>query len=250
MHPLDLVGIDVGRRHLDRRRQVDDRLLLGRRLPDVHHRLADLERIGQFRLREAFRRILMDDLGSRHRRHQFLDQLRAIRRDLRDAGHVQVEHHAALRRRRRVVEVDDRLLRPVDRLEGAPDQLFPRLRQDLDHDAVRDQVFIDQLAAERIVGFRGRREADLDFLEAHFAQGLEHPELAIRPHRLDQRLVAVPQVDRTPDRRLGDHLARPRAVRQVNRRKRLVLFNRHYRHGYEPVSLCLGFGLLADQNTP
>ena len=31
-HPFDLVGIDVGRRHLDGRRQVDDQLVVGRRL--------------------------------------------------------------------------------------------------------------------------------------------------------------------------------------------------------------------------
>ncbi len=33
-HPFDLVGIDVGRRHLDGRRQVDDQLVVGRRLHD------------------------------------------------------------------------------------------------------------------------------------------------------------------------------------------------------------------------
>src|SRR3546814_2696175 len=42
VEPLDLVGVDVRRRHLDRRRQVEDGPALRRRLPDVHHRLADL----------------------------------------------------------------------------------------------------------------------------------------------------------------------------------------------------------------
>ena len=34
-HPLDRVGVDVRRRHLDGRRQVDDDLALGRRLEDL-----------------------------------------------------------------------------------------------------------------------------------------------------------------------------------------------------------------------
>ena len=42
--PLDLVGVDVGRRHLDRRRQVEDDLAAGLGLPHVGDRLADLER--------------------------------------------------------------------------------------------------------------------------------------------------------------------------------------------------------------
>jgi putative CocE/NonD family hydrolase len=41
-----------------------------------------------------------------------------------------------------------------------------------------------------------------DFLEAHVEQQAEHPRLAFVTHRVDQRLVAVAQVDRAPDRRL------------------------------------------------
>jgi hypothetical protein len=42
VHPLDLVGVDVRRRHFHRCRQVEDHRPRGRGLPDVHHRLADL----------------------------------------------------------------------------------------------------------------------------------------------------------------------------------------------------------------
>ena len=42
-------------------------------------------------------------------------------------------------------------------------------------------------------------------------------------HRLDQRLVAVAQVDGTPDRRLGDRLRRPLSIRQVDRRPGPIL---------------------------
>jgi hypothetical protein len=65
-------------------------------------------------------------------------------------------------------------------------------------------------------------KADLDFLEAHVEQQLEHARLAVVAHRVDQRLVAVAQVDRAPDRRLVDALARPGAVGQPDQRIGLV----------------------------
>ena len=42
--PFDQVGVGVGGGHLDRGRQVEDDLATLRRLPDVHHRVADLDR--------------------------------------------------------------------------------------------------------------------------------------------------------------------------------------------------------------
>ena len=51
--PLDLVRVDVWRAHLDRRRQVEDRLVLWRRRPDLQHRLADLLREIELRAGEA-----------------------------------------------------------------------------------------------------------------------------------------------------------------------------------------------------
>src|SRR3546814_13168389 len=61
--PLDLVGVEVRRRHLDRRRQVEDGPALRRRLPDLHHRLADLLCKVELGAGEAFGRVLVDDLG-------------------------------------------------------------------------------------------------------------------------------------------------------------------------------------------
>ena len=44
---------------------------------------------------------------------------------------------------------------------------------------------------------------------------LEHARLAVGIHRLDQRLVAVAQVDRAPDRRLGDDRCKAIVGRQI-----------------------------------
>src|SRR5690606_13425349 len=93
------------------------------------------------------------------------------------------------------------------------------------------------LAAEIEVGLRGRRKADLDLLEAHLHQGAEHAPLALGAHRLDQRLVAVAQVDGAPDRGTGDDGVRPGPVRQLDGREGLVLahgFLEGCRHGPDP----------------
>ena len=47
---------------------------------------------------------------------------------------------------------------------------------------------------------------------------VEHPALARRVHGLDQRLVAVAQIDAAPDRRPLDDLRGPTAINQINRR--------------------------------
>ena len=229
--PLDLVRVDVGRRHLDRRREVDDGLLLRRRLPHVADRLADRDRVVELGAREALRRVLVDDLGAVHALGQLAHELRAADRDVGDAVAVEVEHHAALQGRGRVVEVEDGAPAALDGLEGAADQRLPGLGQHLDGHVVGNAVFVDELAREVEVGLRGRGESDLDLLEPHVDEGLEHVQLAPSVHRVDEGLVAVAQIDAAPHRGAGDGAARPLPVRQIDRLERLVLLDRHPVHG-------------------
>ena len=114
---------------------------------------------------------------------------------------VEAEDDPPLRHRGRVVEVDDRAPRTVDRLVGALDQLGPGLRQHRDRDVVRDQVLVDERAHEVEVRLRGGREADLDLLDPERDQEVEEPPLATGVHRVDERLVPVAEVGRAPDRR-------------------------------------------------
>ena len=217
MHPLDRVGVDVGRRHLDGRRQVDDRLAVRGRLPHVEHGVADLDGELELGAGEGLGGVLEVDLGAGQVLGVLADQLRAVDRDVLDAVAVEAEHDAALQRRGRVVEVHDRLRGAGDGLVGALDQGLARLGEHLDDDVVGDVLALDELADEVEVGLRRRREADLDLLVAHGDELLEHPHLARGGHRVDERLVAVTQVDGGPARRLGDDLGRPGAVRQVDR---------------------------------
>ena len=66
------------------------------------------------------------------------------------------------------------------------------------------EAALDDRADEVEVGLRGGGKGDLDLLEAHFGEQAEHTVLALDAHRLDERLVAVTQIDRAPDRRLVD----------------------------------------------
>ena len=86
-------------------------------------------------------------------------------------------------------------LAPRKRLEGPLDQLLAALDQDLDGDVVGDEPALDDLALEVVVGLGGRGESDLDLLEADVDQRLEQAQLAFGVHGVDQRLVAVAQVD-------------------------------------------------------
>jgi hypothetical protein len=229
-HPLDRVGVDVGRSHLDRGGQVDDHLAVGRRLEDLDHLVADVDRELQLGPGVRLGRVLVVDLGAGHGLLVLLAQPCALERDVDDALLVGTEHDVALQDAGRVVQVHDGLLGPGDRLVRALDQVLASLGQHLDGDVLRDQVLVDELTDEVEVGLARRREPDLDLLVPHADEQLEHDALALRGHRVDESLVAVAQVDRAPAGSLGDALGRPRAIGDVDSDllvERPVLVDRH-----------------------
>ena len=231
MHPLDGIRVDVRGDHLHRGRQVDDDGVFRRRVHDVDDRVADLGGKLQLGAGKRFRGVLPAPVRVRVVLGDVLDQVRGIRGQLLDGRLVLAEDHAALQLRGGVVEVHDDVLRALAGLEGAADEVLARLDQDLDGDVVRDEIPVDDLAHEVEVRLRGRREAHLNFLVSHLDQELEHAQLALRAHRVDQRLVAVAQVHRAPLRRMGRLLVGPRAIREGDvfdlDRERLVAVDRH-----------------------
>jgi hypothetical protein len=140
--------------------------------------------------------------------------------DLRDPFVVHPEHDPPLEDRGRVVEVDDRLAGAPDRLVGPLDQLGPALREDLDGHVLRDEIVLDELADEVEVGLAGAGEPDLDLLEPHRDDGVEHPPLAGGVHGVDQGLVPVAQVDGAPQRRLLDAPVGPCPVVERERERK------------------------------
>ena len=108
----------------------------------------------------------------------------------------------------------DGAARAFQRLVGARDQLGPRLRQHLNGHIIGNQALLDDLAHEVEIRLRSGGKSDLDFLEADSDQHVEHAALARRVHGLDQRLVAVPQIDAAPGRRRRDDGVGPGPIGQ------------------------------------
>jgi hypothetical protein len=233
VHPLDLVGVDVGGGALDGGGEVDDGLALGGGAPHVEDGVADVA--GQLELAgaEGLRAVLEAEVGARLLVGQAPDRPGGLEGE----GHHLVaglaEHQAAEHRRGGVVEVDDGSPGAPQGGEGALDERLAGGGQDLQGHPGRDPVLLDQPADEVELGLRRRGEADLDLTEADGHQQLEHPPLALAVHRLDQRLVPVAQVGAAPDRGAVEHPARPAPVGQGHRRGRPVLAARilFHRHG-------------------
>jgi hypothetical protein len=123
--------------------------------------------------------------------------------------------------------VDDGVVGAGQGLVGPLDQVGPALDEHLDGDVVGDEILVDEQADEVVVRLRGRREADLDLLEAHLHEHVEHAPLAPGVHRVDQGLVAVAKVNAAPARSLGDASGRPLPIGQIERQKGTVLLERH-----------------------
>ncbi len=224
VEPLDLVGVRARDRHLHRGRQVQHDGVLRRRLPDVHDRLADVEREVELGAGEGLGAVLPADRGALEELlGVLLAPLRTAHGDVPDAVPVEAEDDPALQGGGRVVEVDQRGAAEADeRLDGALDQLLTGLREHLDRHVGRHEVLLDEHPDEVEVGGAGGREADLDLLVAHLDEQPEHPHLAVGVHRVDEGLVAVAQVDAAPLRGAVDRPARPGAVGDLDRGERAV----------------------------
>ena len=231
--PLDDVPVHIRGVALDGRRQIeDDLVVLVIGLDDVHHRLADLDGelgLGQC---ETLWRVFVAHEGARNQLLQLLGELGGTGGDVDDARLVETEHDAALQGIRRVVEVDDGAACAPDAFVRALDQLGAALHQHLDGHILRDKILFDQHAHEVVIGLAGRGKTHLDFLESHLDEDIEHVALALDVHRVDQRLIAVAQVDRAPQRRLFDTAIGPCPVVQHNRDPWLVLLEWHRLRSY------------------
>ena len=139
-------------------------------LPDVHHRVADLDRELHLGAGEDLRRVLVAELDVAQVLLGVLHHQLGAAGGERDAfGLVDVEHHAPEQRRGGVVHVDGRCLGADQGLRRALDQVLTGLGQHRDRDVVGDLVLLDQLADEVEVGLARRGESDLDLLVAHAA---------------------------------------------------------------------------------
>ena len=229
---LDLVGIDVRRRRLDRGRQIEDDGIFRRRPQDPHHRFAAFDREIEFGGGEGLGRIFEMPLRLRIFRRLVAQHFGTALGDPADLRLLHPEHDLAPERRNRIVEVDDGGMDPGQALETAFDEVLPRLGEHLHQDVIGNAAGIDQAPDEIELGSAGAGEADFDFLEAYLDQQIEEARLLFRAHRIDQRLVAIAQVGGEPAGGLGDGLGGPAAIGQLDLRKRPVLDRRVLQHGH------------------
>ena len=227
--PLDLVGVDVGRRHLDGRRQVEDDLAAVLGLPHVGDRLAHVDRERQLGAGEDLRAVLVADDGAcrgRTRRTSSPSRCRGWRCCGPRPCHVE-DHPAEQRRQRRCrggcwpggTPTSDCTVRSIRSSRAWVSTEI------VTSSGIRSPSISWRTKSKSVSD--GRGEADLDLLVAHPDQEVEHLQLAGRAHRVDERLVAVAQVGGQPARRLGDRPRRPGAVGQVDRREGAVALDGH-----------------------
>ena len=217
-HPLDLVRVHIGRCHFHRGRQVEDHGILRSRLPYVLHCCADLQGKIQLRAGKALGGIFKIDLTGEFL-SPLLDPLGSFYCYIDNGLSVLAEHHVPLKSGGGVVDMDYGLFAALDGLESLLDLILSALGENLNDDVVRDHVFLDQFPEKIILKLACRRESDLDLFKAELDQEFEHLHLLAYYHRIDQRLVAVPEIYADPCGRLFDLLVRPFSLRIIDDRR-------------------------------
>jgi G:T-mismatch repair DNA endonuclease (very short patch repair protein) len=134
-----------------------------------------------------------------------------------------VEDDSAEALARGQVDVDDRLLGPLHRLNCAFDEILSTGRKDLEPDIIGNGIGgLDQTSRKVKVGLRRRRKRHLNLLVAQLAQHLEVLPFLLASHWVNQALVAIAKVCGEPSRCFVNGLVGPLSVRKVQRLELLV----------------------------
>mmetsp|Transcript_95247 Transcript_95247/g.226840 ORF Transcript_95247/g.226840 Transcript_95247/m.226840 type:complete len:333 (-) Transcript_95247:214-1212(-) len=212
-HPLDLVSVHIRSRHFYGAGKVQDDLVLWRGFPHVHHPVAHVQREVELRAGEALGGVLQAHVGASHALlDQLLHQPHALDRQVLDLLATLFEDDPALQLRGGVVDMNHHVLRAFHPFDGAEDQGLPALGQDLNPAIIWDKALFNDVANEVEVRLAGSWKAHLNLLVAQLQQVQKQPQLLLMVHRVDQRLVAIAQVNRAPARCLGEALLRPGAL--------------------------------------
>ena len=220
--PFDLIRVNIGRRHFNRGRKIDDCGTFGSRLPHIDDPVAHLHGEIDFGAGKALGRVLECPLGLGRAFGAAPHFPGAGHGDIDDARLVGLENLFALHDGGRVVDVHDRLFRALEGLESSADQLRPGLCEHLDGHIIRYRPLFNKTTHKIEIRLGSRGESDFDLLESDFHQQIKHLSLLTDRHRFDEGLIAIAQVDATPLRRFGQNLIGPISVLESNRRKSLV----------------------------
>ena len=147
-HPLDTVRVHVRRCHLDRCGQVNDDFTFGGRLQDLKDLVAHVDGEFEFGSRVGLGAVLVEDIRAGQFIFEGQTEAGRVTRDIDDSLLVGLEHDIPLQRARGVVEVDNCVLRALERFICATDEVLARLGEDLNGHIVGDESFLDNRAHE------------------------------------------------------------------------------------------------------
>src|SRR5699024_6963526 len=123
---LDLIRMVMRAGILDRIRQIEDDLVVRRRLPHIHDGFADFDREIRLRRGKTLRRVFQPPVYAGPLVGIRLDAPRTLNRNIDNALAIHFEHTFALYGRSRVVQVDNGLVDAFQRIEALVDQMIPR----------------------------------------------------------------------------------------------------------------------------
>src|SRR5258708_22021399 len=101
---------------------------------------------------------------------------------------------------------------------AARDKSFPALTEYLDCDMRRNACLVNETAAKVEFNLGSGRKSDLDLFKADLSQQVKKAEFFIDVHRLGEGLIAVAEVDTTPDYGSLDDWIAPCSGRRKYRR--------------------------------
>ena len=96
MHPFNLIGVNIRRRHFNGCRQINDCRLVGCRLPYIHHRFTHIQGIIQFGAGKALRAVLQAQMLGAGFGQTLGDHFGAINGNLFNPVTVAFENHPPL----------------------------------------------------------------------------------------------------------------------------------------------------------
>ncbi len=114
--------------------------------------------------------------------------------------------------------MEDNVLYPLYGLKGLLYLFLPALTEDLYPYIIRYKLTVHKLPEKIIFYLRCRRKADLYLLKAQLQKQLKKLYLFLDHHRIDKRLIPVPEINAAPYRSLFDLLIAPLPLRVVNDR--------------------------------
>ena len=215
--PFDDIAINIGRVALDGCWQVQNYLALDSWLDNLHHRFTNFDRKVGFGERETLWRIFVTHGCANKFALKFATDLCCARCDLDNTWFVETENDTTLQRVDRVVKMHNRPWRAGQTLVCSFKKFATTLHKNLNRHIIRNQILLDQQSHEIKIGLTRGWKTNFDLFESHFDERLEHAQLALWVHWIDQRLIAIAQINRAPQRRFVDDAIWPGAVGEHER---------------------------------